>query len=674
MTASLDALLEEHAELERALADPSVHTDAAQARKLGRRYAELGPVVAACARAGRGPRRRDRRARAGDRGPVVRRRGPRAARPRRELEARLAELLVPRDPHDGDDVIMEVKSGEGGEESALFAGDLARMYLRYAERRGWKAEILGGTDSDLGGYKDVTLLIRSRASDPDGVWARAEVRGRRAPGAAGAGHRVAGPDPHVGGGRARLPRRRVTTPTVDDRRQRPADRRVPLVGPRRAERQHHRLGRADHPPADRHRRVVPERESQLQNRARAMEVLRARLQALAEEEAAAKASAARRSQVRTVDRSERVRTYNFPENRISDHRVGYKAYNLDRGARRRPGRVLDALATADAAAQLAAGVEHVTERARSPLSTVLGACRRRAWRGEGVNREPPAAGAARGGADPRGRRCREPGVDAELLAAHVVGVRRGRLMTAPLVDAPVLEEYRAAGGAPGGPRAAAAPARHGRARAGRGGRRGRACSPRGRRPSCCWSGASRRSAGTSRRRWWWTCARARARSRWPSPPRGRTPRCTPSRLDPGALAWARRNVPRTRRGGRRSCCTPADVRRPDLLPELEARVDLVLCNPPYVPDGTPVAARGGRGRPGGARVRRSGRAGGHPAVIAACGGAAAPGGWLAIEHDDTHGEPVPALLRGRRVLTDVTEHGDLAGRPRFATARRAAAR
>jgi peptide chain release factor 1 len=177
MTASLDALLDEHAELERALADPSVHADAAQARKLGRRYAELGPVVAAA------------RELAAARDDEVAARelvseDPSFAEEAREqharveaLETRLAELLVPRDPHDADDVIMEVKSGEGGEESALFAGDLVRMYLRYAERHGWKAEILGGTDSDLGGYKDATLLIRSRVSDPVGVWSALKFEG-----------------------------------------------------------------------------------------------------------------------------------------------------------------------------------------------------------------------------------------------------------------------------------------------------------------------------------------------------------------------------------------------------------------------------------------------------------------------------------------------------------------
>src|SRR6476661_361954 len=174
---TVDALLMEYAELERALADPSVHADAGQARKLGRRYAELGQVVGAAREleSVRSDLAAARELAVEDAGFAEEADELAARIP--ELETRLAQLLVPRDPHDGDDVVMEIKSGEGGEESALFAGDLARMYLRYAERRGWKAEVLGGTDSDLGGYKDVTLLIRSRASDPDGVWAALKYEG-----------------------------------------------------------------------------------------------------------------------------------------------------------------------------------------------------------------------------------------------------------------------------------------------------------------------------------------------------------------------------------------------------------------------------------------------------------------------------------------------------------------
>ena len=174
---TVDALLMEYAELERALADPSVHADAGQARKLGRRYAELGQVVGA-ARELESTRSDLAAARelAVEDAAFAEEADELAARIP-ELETRLAQLLVPRDPHDGDDVVMEIKSGEGGEESALFAGDLARMYQRYAERRGWKVEVLDAVGSDLGGVKDLTMVLRSRGTDPEGVWAALKFEG-----------------------------------------------------------------------------------------------------------------------------------------------------------------------------------------------------------------------------------------------------------------------------------------------------------------------------------------------------------------------------------------------------------------------------------------------------------------------------------------------------------------
>ena len=175
------------------------------------------------------------------------------------LEERLAELLLPRDPNDAKDVILEVKAGEGGEESALFAGDLLRMYLRYAERHGWVTEVLDTQDSDLGGVKDVV----GRDQDQGRARGRlrrlvaAEVGGRRAPRPAGAGHRVAGPHPHLGGRRAG--HARGGGDRGRDRPERPAHRRVPLVRAGWPVGQHHRLRGPDHPPADRHRRQLPER-------------------------------------------------------------------------------------------------------------------------------------------------------------------------------------------------------------------------------------------------------------------------------------------------------------------------------------------------------------------------------------------------------------------------------
>jgi len=198
----LEELADEYAALERDLADPAVHADSDRARTIGRRYGELGPVVHAY--------REWQRVRAdeatahelADEDASFAEEAEQLGRRRAELEDRLQELLVPKDASDARDVILEVKAGEGGEESALFAGDLLRMYLRFAERHGWKTEILDSTMTGLGGYKDATVAIKAGRGPGRRRVVPAEVRGRRAPGPAGAGHRVAGADPHLGRGGA----------------------------------------------------------------------------------------------------------------------------------------------------------------------------------------------------------------------------------------------------------------------------------------------------------------------------------------------------------------------------------------------------------------------------------------------------------------------------------------
>ncbi|OOK78797.1 PCRF domain protein [Mycobacterium kansasii] len=174
---TIDVLLAEHADLEHALSDPELHSNPGAARKAGRRFALLAPIVATHRKlvAAREDLETARELAASDDSFVAE-----AA----ELEARVAELdaqltdmLAPRDPHDADDIVLEVKSGEGGEESALFAADLARMYIRYAERRGWTVTVLDETTSDLGGYKDATLAIASKGDSVDGVWSRMKFEG-----------------------------------------------------------------------------------------------------------------------------------------------------------------------------------------------------------------------------------------------------------------------------------------------------------------------------------------------------------------------------------------------------------------------------------------------------------------------------------------------------------------
>ncbi len=324
---SLAGMLSEYAEVEQALADPAVHADQARARELGKRFAQLGPIVAAARRLeqSRDDLQAARELASEDVSFVAE---------ADQLEASIAEqeqalrtMLLPRDPNDDKDIIMEIKAGEGGEESALFAGDLLRMYQRYAERNKWKFEIIDATLSDLGGYKDVSVAIKSKASDEVGIWQRLKHEGGV--------HRVQRVPVTESQGRIHTsaagvlvyPEAEDVDVTID-----PNDLRIDVYrssGPGgQSVNTTDSAVRITHEPTG----IVvscQNEKSQLQNKESAMRILRARLLADAQEKANAEASDMRKSQVRTVDRSERVRTYNFPENRISDHRSGFKAYNLD---------------------------------------------------------------------------------------------------------------------------------------------------------------------------------------------------------------------------------------------------------------------------------------------------------------------------------------------------------
>jgi peptide chain release factor 1 len=270
-----------------------------------------------------------------------------------ELEKALTDLLAPRDPHDSDDIVLEVKSGEGGEESALFAADLARMYIRYAERRGWKVEVLDANVSDLGGYKEATISIKSREPSRDGVWSRLKFEGGV--------HRVQRVPVTESQGRIHTSAAGVLIyPEPDEVEQVQIDESDLRIDVYRSSGKGGQgvnttdsAVRITHLPTGIVVTCQNER-SQLQNKIRALQVLAARLQALAEEQADAEAAAGRASQIRTVDRSERIRTYNFPENRITDHRIGFKAHNLDSVLDGELDALLDALAEADRAARLAA--------------------------------------------------------------------------------------------------------------------------------------------------------------------------------------------------------------------------------------------------------------------------------------------------------------------------------
>jgi peptide chain release factor 1 len=340
-------LVDEYTEVEQQLANPAVHGDQAAARQLGRRYAQLRPVVAAyrewlsasedleAARefVADDPSFADE---------VV------ALGIRTESAAdKLTTLLLPRDPMDDKDVIVEVKAGEGGDESALFAGDLARMYMRYAERRGWATEVIDSVESDLGGYKDISIAVKAKGVPEPGTAPFARLKFE------GGVHRVQRVPVTESQGRIHtsaagvlvLPEAEDVDVVIDSN-----DLRIDVYrssGPGgQSVNTTDSAVRITHLPTG----VVvscQNEKSQLQNKESAMRILRARLLAAAEEAAASAASDVRRSQVRTVDRSERIRTYNFPENRLSDHRVGFKSHNLDQVLDGDLDAVIDACVEAD---------------------------------------------------------------------------------------------------------------------------------------------------------------------------------------------------------------------------------------------------------------------------------------------------------------------------------------
>ena len=350
-TPRIDGLLTEHADLERQLADPNLHADPGAARKVGRRFARISPIVATYRKleAARGDLEAARELGADDESFAAEVPGCEAAVD--ELETQLSDLLAPRDPHDGDDIVLEVKSGEGGEESALFAADLARMYIRYAERHGWTVAVLDETFSDLGGYKDATLSIRSKGDAADGVWSRLKFEGGV--------HRVQPVPVTESQGRVHTSAAGVLVypepEEVEEVQIDESDLRIDVY--RSSGKGGQGVNTTDsavritHLPTGIVVTCQNER-SQLQNKARAMQVLAARLQAVAEEQAQADASADRASQIRTVDRSERIRTYNFPENRIADHRINFKAHNLDQVLDGDLDALFDALAAADKQSRL----------------------------------------------------------------------------------------------------------------------------------------------------------------------------------------------------------------------------------------------------------------------------------------------------------------------------------
>lgn len=262
------------------------------------------------------------------------------------LERELVRLLLPRDPNDEKDTIIEIRAGTGGEEAALFAGDLLRMYTRYAERMGWKTELLSASESGLGGFKEVVLAVKGR-----GAYSHLKFEGGP--------HRVQRVPETESSGRIHTSAATVVVmPEVEE---------VEVeIHPDELEIDTYRSSSAGGQNVQKNETAVrivhkptglvvtcQDERSQFQNREKAMRMLRARLYERKQAEQNRQLSHLRRSQVASGDRSDKIRTYNFPQGRVTDHRIGLTLYRLDSILDGDIHELVEALRTADEAERLA---------------------------------------------------------------------------------------------------------------------------------------------------------------------------------------------------------------------------------------------------------------------------------------------------------------------------------
>ncbi len=336
-------------ELARELSDPATFSDARRAAELGREQAELTPVVESYQTYRQLASQLDEaeallRDGADEEMQALAREEVESVEPQIDsVIGSLQAFLRPSDPNDTRDVILEIRGAEGGQEANLWAADLMRMYMKYAELRGWKVEVLNTSETDLGGIKEVTFEIHGR-----GAYSRLKWEG--------GGHRVQRVPETEAQGRIHTSSATVSVlPKAEevDVQIRDEDLRVDV----------YRSGghggqgvnttdsavRLTHLPTGLVVTCQDER-SQLKNKARALEVLRSRLFDMELRRHQEEVGSARRSQVGSGERGSKIRTYNYRENRVTDHRIGLTLYNLDRVLEGQLDPLLDALAEADAAA------------------------------------------------------------------------------------------------------------------------------------------------------------------------------------------------------------------------------------------------------------------------------------------------------------------------------------
>lgn len=351
MLEKLAAIEQKYDELGRLLGDPAVLGDPAALQRYARQHSELEDIVAAYREYCKVAKDLDdteeilRQKADDDLCALAKEELPGLAARRQELEESLKVLLLPKDPNDSKNVIVEIRAGTGGEEAALFAGDLFRMYSRYAERQNWRIEIMNSNETELGGFKEVIFVVEGR-----GAYSRLKFEGGV--------HRVQRIPTTESGGRIHTSAATVVVmPEAEevDIQIDPNDLRIDV---------YHSSGHGGQSvnTTDSAVRITylptgmivtcQDEKSQLKNKDKAMKILRARLLAKAQEERDAEMTQTRRSMVGSGDRSERIRTYNFPQNRLTDHRINLTLYHLDRVMEGEIDEVVDQLVTTDQAERL----------------------------------------------------------------------------------------------------------------------------------------------------------------------------------------------------------------------------------------------------------------------------------------------------------------------------------
>jgi peptide chain release factor 1 len=353
MRERLEAVEARYEELTRELSSPEVASDHTRLRDLGRQHHELEEIVSvyrqwkkalADAEDARGlthdeqdPETRE----------YFRQEAERAAREAQELEARLEVLLLPKDPNDEKNVILEIRAGTGGQEAALFAADLLGIYRRYAERRSWKTEVLSSSPSDLGGFKEIVIGVQG-----DGAYSRLKHESGV--------HRVQRIPETESGGRIHTSTATVAVlPEAEEVEVEIPAEDVEIQVFRSSGPGGQSVNTTDSAVRLTHRPSgivisVQEERSQRQNKEKAFRYLRARLFQMEQERQQQEEAAARRAQVGTGERSEKIRTYNYPQNRVTDHRIGLTSHRLQEILQGDIDEFVDALVNRERSDQLSA--------------------------------------------------------------------------------------------------------------------------------------------------------------------------------------------------------------------------------------------------------------------------------------------------------------------------------